>query len=137
MDHRQRPILSLLCIAACCHCTLAWAAVHQPALSPNTAASSRHRPPRPQQQHSFLAPAKPAARWKPISVTDFGAVGDGRTNDAPAIQSAIDAALADGSLVVWFPPGDYRTNTTLLASGSGRTAHTHSARPRERVTAFL
>ena len=32
---------------------------------------------------------------------------------------------------------DYRTNTTLLASGSGRTAHTCSACSRERVTAFL
>eukprot|EP01051_Picozoa_sp_SAG22_P016639 SAG22_NODE_2389_length_2624_cov_2.359857_1_plen_613_part_00 len=66
----------------------------------------------------FSLPAAFGAAWKPISVADFGATGDGATNDGPAIQAAIDAALAGGSLCVWFPPGDYVTNRTLLASGS-------------------
>jgi hypothetical protein len=66
----------------------------------------------------FAMPVVFGAAWQPISVTDFGAVGDGSTNDGPAIQAAIDAALADGSLCVWFPPGDYATNRTILASGS-------------------
>lgn len=34
------------------------------------------------------------------SVTKYGAVGDGATNDAAAIQSAIDACNAAGARVV-------------------------------------
>lgn len=67
---------------------------------------------------SFAMPRTFGAAWVPISVTDFGAKGDGQANDGPAIQAAIDAALSDGSLCVWFPPGDYVTNQTILASGS-------------------
>ena len=66
----------------------------------------------------FALPRAFGAAWRQISVTDYGAVGDGVSNDGPAIQAAIDAALADGSLSVWFPPGDYVTNQTILASGS-------------------
>jgi hypothetical protein len=67
---------------------------------------------------SFSLPRTYGAAWKPISVTDYGAAGDGISNDGPAIQRAIDDALLDGSLCVWFPPGDYVTNQTILASGS-------------------
>lgn len=67
---------------------------------------------------SFAMPRTFGAAWVPITVTDFGAKGDGQANDGPAIQAAIDAALSDGSLCVWFPPGDYVTHQTILASGS-------------------
>ena len=40
-----------------------------------------------------------------VNVRDHGAVGDGATDDAPAIQAAIDGAPA-GS-VIYFPPGTY------------------------------
>jgi len=43
-----------------------------------------------------------------VSVKDFGAVGDGTTNDAAAIQAALDAAS-----VVLFPPGIYAVQTAL------------------------
>ncbi len=56
-----------------------------------------------------------------ISVTDYGAVGDGTTDDTAAIQGAIDAANAileaDGSFggaFVLFPVGIYSITSTLL-----------------------
>lgn len=60
-----------------------------------------------------------------LSVKDFGAVGDGTTNDVTAIQNAINAAAAlpaSGSVsglggisgaTVYFPPGVYRINSGI------------------------
>lgn len=42
-----------------------------------------------------------------VSVKDFGAVGDGITNDTVAIQAAIDSLSPNGG-VVNFPAGEYR-----------------------------
>lgn len=47
----------------------------------------------------------------PFNVLDYGAVGDGVTNDAPAIQDAIDAAEVLGG-VVYLP-----ANTYLMSAG--------------------
>ena len=44
---------------------------------------------------------------KTVDVKDFGATGDGVTNDTVAIQNAIDSLAATGG-VVHFPPGLYR-----------------------------
>ncbi|MCK5844464.1 MAG: hypothetical protein KAG97_07135 [Victivallales bacterium] len=49
-----------------------------------------------------------------LSVTDFGAVGDGATNDAAAIQITIDAATEKGGGTVVFPTGRYLTGTIKL-----------------------
>ena len=46
-----------------------------------------------------------------VSVKDFGAVGDGITNDQPAIQAAIDA-----SQNVYFPAGEYYLATKVVIS---------------------
>src|SRR2546429_673143 len=47
-----------------------------------------------------------------FNVRDYGAAGDGVTNDTPAVNAAIVAASATGSGVVRFPAGTY------LAGGS-------------------
>lgn len=61
-----------------------------------------------------------------VSVTDFGAVGDGVTDDGPAINLALDyiRSLLDDSvttklngLKIVFPPGDYLIQTTLNFTG--------------------
>ena len=63
-----------------------------------------------------------------VSVKDFGAVGDGVTNDTAAIQAAIDAVNAAGGGVVNFPAGTYacanlwpKDNVTLQGEGSNAT----------------
>ncbi|XP_054823738.1 uncharacterized protein LOC129321834 [Prosopis cineraria] len=53
-----------------------------------------------------------------VSVTDFGAVGNGRHYDTRAIQSAIDSCPEGGPCQVKFPaPGEYLTATVYLKSG--------------------
>jgi hypothetical protein len=53
-----------------------------------------------------------------FNVRTFGAKADGQSNDAPAIQAALDAAEASGG-VVWLPPADnaYRCDDPLLVPG--------------------
>ena len=52
----------------------------------------------------------------PASVKDFGAVGDGVTNDATAIQAALDAVHADGGGQLYFPAGTYIINSNLTVT---------------------
>lgn len=66
-----------------------------------------------------------------VSVKDFGAVGDGVTNDQPAIQAAIDSLIKsinvsfNGTIsaksgVLYFPSGSYKITTPLsLATAYG------------------
>lgn len=48
------------------------------------------------------------------NVKSYGAVGNGATNDAAAITSAIAAAAAAGGGTVYFPPGVYLTNSSIV-----------------------
>lgn len=51
-----------------------------------------------------------------FDVRDFGATGDGKTLDTPAISKAIQAAAASGGGSVLVPPGTYLTGTFELLS---------------------
>ena len=53
-----------------------------------------------------------------FNVKDYGAVGDGVTDDSAAIQAAIDAAEVDGGSV-YFPAGDYNVTATLTLQADG------------------
>jgi|GEM_PF-5843663 len=73
----------------------------------------------------------------PFDVKDYGAIGDGRTDDSPAIAAAIAAASHAGGGVVRFPEGTYRClglagrrrvsllgeGATLLKGGGGPSSH--------------
>lgn len=50
------------------------------------------------------------------NVRDYGATGDGKTIDTPAINKAIDAAAAAGGGMVLLPPGTYLCYTIRLKS---------------------
>lgn len=63
--------------------------------------------------------ATDGGRWKlihqgSVSVRQFGAKGDGTTDDQPKVQAAIDIFSTSGGRV-WFPPGSY------AIGGSGLT----------------
>lgn len=52
---------------------------------------------------------------------DFGATGDGVTDDTAAIQLAIDAVVAAGGGIVYLPVGVYLVSSSLTIGASGST----------------
>ena len=51
----------------------------------------------------------------PANVLDFGAVGDGTTDDTAAIQAAFNSGIKH----ILIPPGTYRITSTLTLTGNG------------------
>ncbi len=65
---------------------------------------------------AFLSPASPAQTKMVFNVRDYGAKGNGKTLDSPAINSAIEAAAENGGGMVYFPAGDYLSGSIRLRS---------------------
>src|SRR5512135_793237 len=60
-----------------------------------------------------VAPATAAAPSSTVSVKDFGAKGDGVTDDQPAIQAAIESLAKTGG-TAFVPAGDYRLGDSIV-----------------------
>lgn len=52
-----------------------------------------------------------------ISVKDFGAVGDGTTDDTTAVQNAINFGITNGN-AVYFPAGNYNLTNQITITGA-------------------
>ncbi|MHB8645270.1 MAG: glycosyl hydrolase family 28-related protein [Thermomicrobiales bacterium] len=70
-------------------------------------------PTRPEATAAAIAPSPPATPLTGSNVKQFGATGDGKTDDTAAIQAAIDAIPAAGGTVI-FPPGTYVVAPTRM-----------------------
>lgn len=55
-----------------------------------------------------------------FNVKKYGAVGDGTTNDTTACQTALNAAVAAGGGIVYFPTGTYSVTGLTLTLGSAK-----------------
>src|ERR1041384_5026284 len=55
----------------------------------------------------------------PLNLRDFGAVGDGVTDDSPAFQSALDALAAAGGGTLFVPEGKYAIVTPVAKDFTG------------------
>ena len=85
------------------------------------------------QQHVLLAGPAPSCQAEPyyqerapagtVSVRAFGAAGDGRQNDGPAIQQAIIYAQAHQLAAVYFPPGTYLIQPAKTGPGTLKLAN--------------
>ena len=51
-----------------------------------------------------------------VNVLDYGATGDGTTNDTAAIQAAFNAADSTALKTVFFPAGTYVVNSTIIVN---------------------
>ena len=70
---------------------------------------TRRYGPSPTSRTVSISPTQQAYR----TVGEFGAVGDGVTDDRTAIQHAIDASIADGTELWFHPPGRYRISAYI------------------------
>ena len=61
-------------------------------------------------------PAVPSAPPVCYNVRDFGAIGDGKTLDSPAINRTIEACAQAGGGTVYLPPGTYVSGSIRLKS---------------------
>src|SRR5690242_17336727 len=66
-----------------------------------------------------LSRATFASVHQDLNVRDFGAVGDGVTNDGPAFQAALDALAAAGGGTLFVPEGQYAITTPVSKNFAG------------------
>jgi len=68
----------------------------------------------------------------PRSVKEFGAKGDGSTDDTDAIQNAIDFC-SDNGFVCFFPEGEYKLLSPILI----KTSHVHIEGASKKLSRFI
>ena len=79
----------------------------------------QQQPRRPRADQSFLKRTAPTQGRVFDAKTDFGARGDGKTDDTLAVQRTIDAARAQGqNALAYFPTGRYNVRRTIGVSGA-------------------
>jgi len=76
---------------------------------PNDACGLAYTPPFPNSVSTFVCNKLAES----VSVNDFGAVGDGVTDDTAAIQAAIDAVSAADGGTVFIPNGIYKVTSSI------------------------
>ena len=85
----------------------------------------------------FKAEGADEGRWfrifagKRASVLMGGARGDGKTDDAPAIQRALDFVSKAGFTLLEFPPATYALNRWIEPAGNAAWRYTHLALGRQ------
>src|SRR5215203_6905225 len=63
--------------------------------------------------------AKTTSEPETINLRNFGAVGDGVTDDGPAFQKALDALAAAGGGTLFIPAGKYAIATPVIKDFTG------------------
>ena len=79
------------------------------------------------------APASPAGSQSIFNIRNYGATGDGKTLDTPAINRAIEAAAAAGGGTVVFPAGIYLCFSIHLKSNVHLYLDARRHHPRRRL----
>jgi len=69
-------------------------------------------------QRASAEPVGPAVASVSLDIKEFGAVGDGKTNDTLAIQQALDRCSVLGGGQVRVPDGEYLTGAIMLRSNT-------------------
>jgi len=93
LSNRRAARLTLACVVVCIAAALAASA-------------------RPSRAGSVRAPARAAQTF---NLADFGAAGDGVTDDGPALQAALDAVIAAGGGTLLVPAGHFAIATPVTA----------------------
>lgn len=85
----------------------------------------------PSSSGSATSAALLATYARGVSVTAYGATGDGTTDDSTAVQAAIQAVYSAGGGEVHFPRGIYRCNSQIVIPNDGTT--TRASQPSIRL----
>ncbi len=86
-----------------------------------------------------MAQAAPPGDARMVQAAQFGVKGDGATDDAPALQRALDETFkGNGGSFLVIPPGSYRIGRTLRVSPAAHVTHSsgiiaHGARLRSSI----
>ena len=122
----SRIAVTLAVLACACACRAGESSLWKEFLSDVAGGKSSLLPDFSYAGYSHGEKGIPEIQAPVFKVTDYGAVPDGSSNSAPAIQRAIDACEASGGGVVFFPKGlflinnDEKSSTPALRISAGK-----------------